>query len=65
VAEALYFSAAIRQAIVDAGEVIDEDRLREIAEGEGMLTLQASARVLVGMGETGLAEMMRVTATED
>ncbi|NNF57580.1 MAG: type II/IV secretion system protein [Rhodothermaceae bacterium] len=65
VAEALYFSPAIRQAIVDAGEVIDEDHLREIAEGEGMLTLQASARVLVGMGETGLTEMMRVTATED
>jgi type IV pilus assembly protein PilB len=65
VAEALYFSPAIRAAVVDAGDVIDEDTLRKIAEGEGMLTLQASARVLVKMGETSLAEMLRVTAAED
>lgn len=65
IAEALYFSEAIRQAIVDAGDVIDEDRLRKIAEGEGMLTLQASARVLVNRGETSLAEMLRVTAGDD
>ena len=65
IAEALYFSAAIREAIVEAGEVIDEDRLRRIAEGEGMLTLQASARVLVIRGETSLAEMLRVTAGDD
>ncbi len=65
VAEALYFSHAIREAIVEAGDVIDEDELRTIAEGEGMLTLQASARVLVQMGEVDLAEMLRVTAGED
>ena len=65
VAEALYFSEAIRQAIVEAGDVIDEDRLRKIAQGEGMLTLQASARVLVSRGETSLAEMLRVTAGDD
>ena len=65
VAEALYFSAAIRHAVVEAGDSIDEDGLREIAEKEGMLTLQASARVLVQRGETSLAEMLRVTAGED
>ena len=64
VAEALYFSTAIRQAIVEAGDVIDEDQIREIAESEGMLTLQASARVLVEMGEVGFDEMLRVTAGE-
>lgn len=64
VAEALYFSPAIRQAIVDAGDTIDEDNIREIAISEGMLTLQASARVLVERGETSMAEMMRVTAGE-
>ena len=65
IAEALYFSEAIRKAIVGAGDVIDEDGLRRIAEGEGMLTLQASARVLVTRGETSLTEMLRVTAGDD
>ena len=63
-AEALYFSPAIQQAIVEAGGEINEARLRTIAESEGMLTLQASARVLVSMGDTSLEEMMRVTAGE-
>ena len=65
VAEALYFSPAIREAIVEAGDVIEEDNLRRIAEREGMLTLQASARVLVTRGETSLTEMLRVTAGDD
>jgi type IV pilus assembly protein PilB len=65
VAEALYFSPAIRHAVVEAGESIDEDGLRALAEAEGMLTLQASARVLVGRGDTSLEEMLRVTAGED
>ncbi len=65
IAEALYLSPAIREAIVQAGDVIDEDKLRKIAEGEGMLTLQASARVLVNRGETSLVEMLRVTAGDD
>lgn len=63
-AEALYFSPAIRQAIVEAGGEVNEDQIRAIAEGEGMLTLAASARVLVGRGEVSLDEMMRVTAGE-
>ena len=65
VAEALYFSPAIRHAVVEAGDSIDEDGLRAIAEKEGMLTLQASARVLVKRGATSLQEMLRVTAGED
>ena len=63
-AEALYFSAAIRAEIVASGGDISEDRIRGIAEGEGMLTLAASARVLVGRGEVSIDEMMRVTAGE-
>ncbi len=62
VAEALYFSPRIREMIVESGETIDEDGIREQAVKEGMLTLQASARELVRMGETGLEEMLRVTA---
>ena len=64
VAEALYFSPAIRQLIVEAGETIDEDGIREKAVEEGMLTLQASARELVRLSETSLDEMLRVTAGE-
>ncbi|OZC04521.1 type II secretion system protein E [Rubricoccus marinus] len=64
VAEALYFSPAIRQAIVEAGDTIDEDGIRELAISEGMLTLQASARELVKRGDTSMSEMMRVTAGE-
>ena len=63
-AEALYFSPAIQRAIVTAGGEINEDEIRTIAEGEGMLTLQASARVLVARGEVSVEEMLRVTAGE-
>ena len=63
-AEALYFSPAIRAAIVEAGGDVNEDEIRRIAQGEGMLTLAASARVLVGRGEVSVDEMMRVTAGE-
>ncbi len=64
VAEALYFSPAIREAIVGAGEEVNEDQIRRIAESEGMLTLSSSARVLVEMGEVSIEEMLRVTAGE-
>ena len=47
-----------------AGEEVNEDQIRRIAEGEGMLTLSASARVLVDMGEVSIEEMLRVTAGE-
>ena len=63
-AEALYFSPAIRAAIVEAGGEVNEDHIRTIAESEGMLTLAASARVLVGRAEVSVDEMMRVTAGE-
>jgi type IV pilus assembly protein PilB len=64
VAEALYFSPAVRKMIVEAGGSIDEDGLSALAQSEGMLTLSASARELVKMGETSVAEMIRVTTTE-
>ncbi|NND84109.1 MAG: Flp pilus assembly complex ATPase component TadA, partial [Acidimicrobiia bacterium] len=63
-AEALYFSPAIQAAIVSAGGEINEDEIRTIATSEGMLTLQASARVLVLRGEVSIDEMLRVTAGE-
>ncbi len=62
--ETLYFSQAIRHMIVEAGESIDEDSIRDLAVSEGMLTLEDSARELVKMGETTVDEMVRVTASE-
>lgn len=64
IAEALYFSPTIRQMIVEAGGSIDEDGLAAQAQKEGMLTLSASARELVKMGETSVKEMLRVTVSE-
>ncbi len=65
ISEALYFSREIRHIIVDAGESIDEDAIREKAVAEGMLTLLASAREVVKMEETSVEEVIRVTASED
>jgi len=64
IAEALYFSPAIRKMIVEAGGTIDEDALSAKAQEEGMLTLQASAREIVKFGETSIDEMLRVTTSE-
>jgi type IV pilus assembly protein PilB len=64
VSEALYFSREIRQMIVEMAENLNEDAIRQQAVKEGMLTLQASARELVKMGDTSVEEMLRVTASE-
>lgn len=65
VCETLYFSKDIRHLIVQSGEAIDEDALRQLAIKEGMLTLQASAAELVKQGHTSVEEMIRVTAVEE
>ena len=63
VCETLYFSREIRNLIAESGDAIDEDAIREMAVGEGMLTLQDSARELVKMGATTVEEMLRITST--
>ncbi|MDX9760033.1 MAG: ATPase, T2SS/T4P/T4SS family [Bacteroidota bacterium] len=63
--EALFFSKAIRQAIFDSGDEIDEDRIRQIAIGEGMLTLRASARERVKEGVTSVAEVISATMSDE
>ncbi len=65
VSEALYVTRSIRHLIVTAGEAIDEDAIRETAIKEGMLTLIASAREVVKMGQTSVEEIIRITATDD
>lgn len=64
IAEAMYFSRDIRHIIVEAGETVDEDTLRDKAISEGMLTLLASAREVVKRGETTIEEVLRVVSTD-
>lgn len=65
IGEALYLTREIRHLIVSAGESIDEDAIKELAVKQGMLTLLASAREVVKMGETTVEEVMRVTLSDD
>ncbi|HYE58900.1 MAG TPA: ATPase, T2SS/T4P/T4SS family [Rhodothermales bacterium] len=62
--ECLPFSKAVRHLIVESDGMVDEEKIRTKAIEEGMLTLQDSARLLVMSGETSVAEMLRVTASE-
>lgn len=62
--ETLYFSRDIRHIVVESGEAIDEDAIRDKAREEGMLTLQDSAREIVKMGETSMEELIRSTTSE-
>ena len=62
--ETLYFSRDIRHLVVESGDAIDEDAIREMARKEGMLTLLDSAREIVKMGETSVEELIRVTSSE-
>ncbi len=64
ISEALYFSRAIRHLIVESDKMIDEEKIRDLAIKEGMLTLRDSAREVVKMGETSIMEMVRVVTTE-
>lgn len=63
--EALFFSRAVRQAIFESGDDIDEDRIRNIAISEGMLTLRASARERVKEGVTSVAEVIAATMSDE
>ena len=65
IAEALYFSRAVRHLIVSAKDDISEDAIRTAAVAEGMLTLQASAREIVKQGQTSVEEVLRVTTGDD
>lgn len=65
IAEALYFSPAIRHLIIGAGEDIDEEAVRRTALEEGLMTLRASAREVVLLGDTSTEELLRVAPSEE
>jgi type IV pilus assembly protein PilB len=62
--EALYFSRDIKQIIVNAGDVIDENAIREQAMKDGMWTLRRSGMERMMEGVTTLEEVLSTT-TED
>lgn len=64
IAEALYFTPAIRNEIVSSGQDIDEDRIRAIAEENGMLSMRQSGIDRIREGLTDIVEVLFAT-TED
>lgn len=63
IAETMLFTQKIRSMIMASDDIVDEDKLRQVAVSEGMTTLPAAARQLVLTGETSVEEAIRVTGT--
>lgn len=59
--EVLYFSKEIQQIIFEAGQEIDEEKLRETARKHGMQTLRAAGRERIKQGLSTLAEVGQAT----
>ncbi len=62
--EALYFTPAIREMIVRAGEEIDEDAVRRQSKLDGTLSLRDSGLQKVKDGQTSIAEVLAGTMDE-
>ena len=63
--EALYFTKEIRQQILRAGEMIDEDSIRQAALKHGMHTLRMAGVDLIRNGITTLEEIAAVTIDDE
>ena len=63
IAETMLFTQKIRNLIMESEELVDEDKLRQVAIEDGMTTLPSAARQLVLNGETSVEEAIRVTGT--
>lgn len=59
--EALYFDKTIKNIIFESGSEIDEDRIRQQAIQNGMLTLRASGRERIKAGITTIDEVVATT----
>ncbi len=62
ICEALYFHDDIRKAVLESGEEIDEDKIRKIAEGKGMLSLLESGLDRIRNGLTTISEVSYATS---
>jgi len=64
IAEALYFYPEIRAEIMKCKTEIDEERIREIAEKHGMLSMRRSGVERIREGFTSIAEVLYATTEE-
>ncbi|HKI46638.1 MAG TPA: ATPase, T2SS/T4P/T4SS family, partial [Balneolales bacterium] len=62
--EALYFSKTIKNLILSSGDDIDEEKIKELAIAEGMLTLRVSGRERIKEGVTSIEEIMAITVDD-
>ncbi|MBM4161011.1 MAG: type II/IV secretion system protein [Ignavibacteria bacterium] len=62
--EALYFTKEIRTIILNAGEKVDENAIREQASKDGMWTLRRSGMERMKEGSTTLEEVVATTTEE-
>jgi len=63
--EALYFTKAIKDIILNAGEKVDENAIREQASKDGMWTLRRSGMERMKEGTTTLEEIVANTSEDD
>jgi len=64
IAEALYFYPEVRNEIVRATNDINEERIREIAEKNGMLSMRRSGMERMREGLTDITEVLYATAED-
>lgn len=64
ITEALYFSPEVKKEIINSGNNIDEDRIREIAQAHGMLTLRESGVDRIRHGLSSLEEVIYNTSDD-
>lgn len=63
--EALYFSKAIKDIVLNAGEKVDENAIRDQASKDGMWTLRRSGMERMKEGSTSLEEVISTTVEEE
>jgi type IV pilus assembly protein PilB len=63
--EALFFSKAIKDIVLNAGEKVDENAIREQASKDGMWTLRRSGMERMKEGTTTLEEVISTTVEEE
>jgi type IV pilus assembly protein PilB len=63
--EALYFTKAIRDIVLNAGDKVDENAIREQASKDGMWTLRRSGMERMKEGVTSLEEVIATTVEEE
>mgnify|MGYP001579064980 CR=1 FL=1 len=63
--EALFFSKAIKDIVLNAGEKVDENAIRDQASKDGMWTLRRSGMERMKEGNTGLEEVVSSTVEDE